>query len=494
MSKVIVIGGGPAGMMAAIAAADSEREVCLIEKNEKLGKKLFITGKGRCNVTNAGDMETLFANVCTNEKFLYSAFYSYDNRAVMDFLEKAGCPLKIERGDRVFPVSDHSSDIIAAFTRELKKRGVEILLNAEVKGLLTQKTTVTETADSGEESEGNPGTDKKGKTGKRQEVPEYRITGVMLKNGKQLSADSVIVCTGGASYPSTGSTGDGYRFAKETGHRMVECRPGLVPFNVKEAWCGELMGLSLKNVSLRMITGGCVQYEGFGEMLFTHFGVSGPLVLSASSYYGNTVGKGNGKKSGGKSSSKKSAEIKAHVMNENTDSPGQEVSEEETKLYIDLKPAMDMEQLDKRLLRDFEENKNKQFKNALGGLFPSKLIPVMIELSGIHPDKKVNEISREERQSFAELIKNLPLTVTGVRSFAEAIITRGGVSVKDVNPSTMESKLVSGLFFAGEVLDLDALTGGFNLQIAWSTGYLAGQNAFESILSYNRSKKEEQGE
>lgn len=416
MSKVIVIGGGAAGMMAAVAAADAGNNVCLIEKNEKLGKKIFITGKGRCNVTNAADMETLFANVCTNEKFLYSAFYGYDNQAVMGFLEAAGCPLKIERGDRVFPVSDHSSDVIAAFTRELKKRGVEILLNTEVKELL---------------------------------VAEETITGVILSNGKKIPANSVVVCTGGLSYPTTGSTGDGYRFAEETGHKLVEPRPGLVPFQVKETWCADLMGLALKNVSLRMVSGGRNVYEGFGEMLFTHFGVSGPLVLSASSFYGNA-----GKKA------KKATEESAGTM-----------------LYIDLKPAMDVEQLDKRLLRDFEENKNKQFKNALGGLFPVKIIPVMIRLSGINPDKKVNEITREERRAFVELIKNLPLTVTGTRGFAEAIITRGGVSVKDINPSTMESKKVRGLFFAGEVLDLDALTGGFNLQIAWSTGYLAGQCA-----------------
>lgn len=414
MSKVIVVGGGAAGMMAAVAAADKGAKVTLIEKNEKLGKKLFITGKGRCNVTNAADMETLFANVCTNEKFLYSAFYGYDNRMIMDFLEKAGCPLKIERGDRVFPVSDHSSDVIAAFTRELKKRDVEILLNTAVKELL---------------------------------IESDRVTGVILGAGKTIKADSVILCTGGLSYPTTGSTGDGHRFAKESGHNIVECRPGLVPFETEEDWCEQVMGLALKNVSLRMICGDRVLYAGFGEMLFTHFGVSGPLVLSASSFYGT-----KGKK------------IKGVIK---TDNP-------QTMLYIDLKPAMDLEQLDKRLLRDFEENQNKQFKNALGGLFPVKLIPIMIRLSGIDPEKKVNEVSREERRCFAGLIKNLPLTVKGVRGFNEAIITRGGVSVKDVNPSTMESKRVSGLFLAGELLDLDALTGGFNLQIAWSTGFLAG--------------------
>lgn len=406
MSNVIVVGGGAAGMMAAIAAADAGHKVTLLEKNEKLGKKLFITGKGRCNVTNAADMDVLFDNVCTNAKFLYSAFYQYDNKAVMSFLENAGCPLKIERGDRVFPVSDHSSDVIAAFQRELKKRGVDILLHTEVKRLL---------------------------------VEEEKCAGVELISGKKLSADACILCTGGISYPSTGSTGDGHRFAESTGHKIVECKPSLVPLETSEGWCKDLMGLSLRNVSLRMCCGKKNLYEGFGEMLFTHFGVSGPLILSASSFYAK-----------------------------------QKKDKCDVKIYIDLKPALTVEQLDKRLLRDFDENKNKQFKNALGGLFPTKLIPVMIVLSGIDPDKKVNEVTKEERKAFTELIKNLPLTVTGTRSFAEAIITQGGVSVKDVNPSTMESKKVKGLYFAGEVLDLDAMTGGFNLQIAWSTGYLAG--------------------
>ncbi len=419
MAKVIVIGGGPAGMMAAITAADQGAQVTLIEKNEKLGKKLFITGKGRCNVTNAADMDVVFANICTNKKFLYSAFYSFDNLAVMDFIEKTGCPLKTERGDRVFPVSDHSSDVIAAFTRELKKRNVEILLHTEAKQLLVTK----------------------------EEDGSERVYGVALSNGKKLMAERVIVCTGGLSYPTTGSTGDGYRFAMETGHAIVDQRPGLVPVNVAESWCMDLMGLSLKNVSLRMETGGECLYEGFGEMMFTHFGLTGPLVLSASSFYGN-----------GKKRKKKAGREEDDV----------------TRMIIDLKPAMSMEQLDKRLLRDFEENKNKQFRNSLNALFPSKLIPVMIALSGIAPEKKVNEISREERHAFLHLIKNLTLTVTGLRGFGEAIITRGGISVKDINPSTMESKLVKGLYFAGEVIDLDALTGGFNLQIAWSTGYLAG--------------------
>lgn len=443
MKKIIVIGGGAAGMMAALAAAENKNhKVMLLEKNEKLGKKLFITGKGRCNVTNAADMDTLFANVCTNEKFLYSAFYQYDNQAVMSFLEKAGCPLKVERGDRVFPVSDHSSDIIGAFQRELKKAGVEICLNTEVAELLTEAGSAEvnyRKADSIEVNhvEANHVEANHRDVSCAEEAPV--ITGVKLAGGKILKADAVIVCTGGVSYPSTGSTGDGHRFAAATGHRLTECRPALVPLETAENWCRDLMGLSLRNVGLRMVSGKKELYSGFGEMLFTHFGVSGPLVLSASSFYAK-------QKKG------------------------------DVKLYIDLKPALDEEQLDKRLLRDFEDNKNKQFKNSLGGLFPARLIPVMIELSGIHPDKKVNEITREERRSFVTLIKKLPLTVTGTRSFAEAIITQGGVSVKDVNPSTMESKKVQGLYFAGEVLDLDAMTGGFNLQIAWSTGHLAGES------------------
>lgn len=466
MSRVIVVGGGAAGMMAALAAAEKGCRVCLIEKNEKLGKKLFITGKGRCNVTNAADMETLFANVRSNAKFLYSAFYDYDNRAVMDFLEKAGCFLKIERGERVFPVSDHSSDVIAAFQRELKKRKVEVLLNTEVKELLLEAGEEAQ-AEAVQERGGEAG--QVGAAGSCQKAVEAgaagscqkagqagasgsRMKGVRLSNGKTLYGDSCIVCTGGISYPSTGSTGDGYRFAENAGHQVTQARPSLVPFNIKEKWCARLMGLSLKNVSLRMICDGREVYEGFGEMLFTHFGVSGPLVLSASSFYGVIGGKG-----------KKKAR-------------GYGETEADTKLYIDLKPALDLEQLDRRLLRDFEANKGKQFKNALGGLFPASLVPVMVELSGIHPERKVNEVTREERRSFAALIKNLPLTVTGVRGFEEAIITRGGVSVREVNPSTMESKKVKGLYFAGEVLDVDALTGGYNLQIAWSTGHLAGSS------------------
>lgn len=395
-------------MMAAIAAADSGCKVTLIEKNEKLGKKLFITGKGRCNVTNTAEMDTLFANVCSNRKFLYSAFYDFDNRNVMELIEQAGCPLKVERGERVFPVSDHSSDIIGALRRELNRREVEILLNTVVKDLI---------------------------------VSDNSVTGVVLERGKKLVCDAVIVCTGGISYPSTGSTGDGYRFAESSGHQVVTPTPSLVPLETKEDWCRDLMGLSLKNVSLTMTLSKRQVYEGFGEMLFTHFGVSGPLVLSASTYYREGA---------------------------------------DCLLTIDLKPALSEEQLDKRLLREFDANQKKQFKNTLTELFPSRLIPVMIELSGIAPETKVCEITKAKRADFVKVIKHLELTVTGTRGFAEAIITRGGVSVKDVNPSTMESKRVKNLYFAGEVLDLDAMTGGYNLQIAWSTGHLAGESAARS--------------
>ncbi|MCM1056710.1 MAG: NAD(P)/FAD-dependent oxidoreductase [Firmicutes bacterium] len=457
MNRIIVVGGGPAGMMAALAAAGAGGRVCLIEKNEKLGKKLFITGKGRCNVTNAGDMDTLFANVCTNAKFLYSAFYGFNNTDVMNFLEQAGCRLKTERGDRVFPVSDHSSDVIGALQRELKKRGVEVLLNTRVADILTglQEAESTAGAQGAAEAQGTAGaqgaveaestaeTQGTGEPRKRyrkvhgKQERTMAFEGVVLSDGRVIQGDKCIICTGGMSYPATGSTGDGYRFAKKAGHKLAEPRPALVPLQVKEPWCGQLMGLSLKNVSLRLMCEGRKVYEGLGEMLFTHFGVSGPLALTASSYYK----KGDG------------------------------------TLLIDLKPALEEEKLDKRLLRDFEENSNRQFKNGLGALFPAKLIPVMVDLSGICPEKKVNEVTREERRAFVKLIKNLPLTVTGTRGFEEAIITGGGVSVKDVDPSTMESKKAAGLYFAGEVLDLDGLTGGFNLQIAWSTGHLAGQSA-----------------
>lgn len=405
MSKVIVIGGGAAGTVAAIFAARNGHRVELFEKNEKIGKKLFITGKGRCNVTNAGDMDALFDAVKSNPKFLYSAFYSFTNEQAMDFFEELGVRLKVERGNRVFPQSDHSSDIINALKHELERLGVEIHLCTEVKDVL---------------------------------VEHEKFIGIVLKNGKKVSGDACVVATGGISYASTGSTGDGYRFAEKTGHKVTDLYPSLVPMEVKEWYAKELQGLSLRNIQGTILDGKKKLYEEFGEMLFTHYGVSGPIIISASSVV------------------------------------GKKLQDKELTLKIDLKPALSREQLDQRVLRDFEENKNKQFKNAVDKLFPAKLKPIMIELSGISPEKKVNEISKEERLCFVDLIKNFKMTLTGLRSYNEAIITKGGVSVKDIDPGTMESKKISGLYYAGEVLDLDALTGGFNLQIAWSTGYLAG--------------------
>lgn len=404
MSKVIVVGGGAAGMMAAIAAGKNGNSVELYEKNEKLGKKLFITGKGRCNVTNAADVETLLNNVVRNRKFLYSAFYGFDNMALCEMIEEAGCKLKTERGDRVFPESDHSSDIIKALEKLLQKYHVSVHLKAEVRSIL---------AEDGE------------------------AKGIKLSDGKKIFGDAVIVCTGGYTYPLTGSTGDGYRFAKDTGHTVTEVAPSLVPFETSEKWAKDLMGLSLKNVNLTLISGKKKLYDGFGEMLFTHFGISGPLVLTASCYYDD----------------KKYPDC---------------------KVIIDLKPALSLEQLDKRLIREFEANVNKQFDNALASLLPSKMIPVMVELSGIPADKKIHDITKQERADFAALLKHVEMNITGTRGPEEAIITRGGVSVKEIDPGTMESKSVKGLYFAGEVLDLDAVTGGFNLQIAWSTGYAAG--------------------
>lgn len=394
-------------MFAAIAAANKGNSVILFEKNEKLGKKLYITGKGRCNITNAGDMNTLFANVMTNRKFLYSAFYAYDNFRVIDFFENHGVKTKTERGNRVFPMSDHSSDVIAALSRTLQKAGVEVRLYTKIESIETDSNC---------------------------------CKGVRLSDGTIEKADAVILATGGFSYQSTGSTGDGYRFAKECGHTVTDIEPSLVPFVTKESYVTKMQGLALKNVRMTIKNNRKVLFEDFGEMLFTHFGVSGPLCLSASSIV------------------------------------GKDLKKQELTMNIDLKPALTAEQLDQRILRDFEKNKNKQFKNSIQGLLPSKMIPVMIELSGIHPDKKVNEVTKEERNRLIELLKKFPVTLTALRDFNEAIITRGGISVKEVNPSTMESKLISGLYFAGEVLDLDAMTGGFNLQIAWSTGYLAGDS------------------
>ena len=411
MSKVIIIGGGAAGMMAGVFAARNHHEVHILEKNEKLGKKVFITGKGRCNVTNACDTEELFPAMMSNPKFLYSSFYSFTPQDVMEFFEEAGVPLKVERGNRVFPQSDHSSDIIRALERELKKAGAKIHLHTAVKEIVKESETDS-------------------------------VTGVILTDGTFMEGDAVIVATGGFSYQSTGSTGDGYRFARELGLKVTDIAPSLVPLKTKEDYIPKLQGLSLKNTGLTIKNGKKVLYEDFGEMMFTHFGVTGPMILSASAHIGTKLEK----------------------------APNGELS-----AYLDLKPALTREQLDARILREFEAGPNKQFKNVIGVLFPSSLTPVMLELGGIPAEKKIHDISREERQHFIDLIKAFPFTITGMGEFKEAIITRGGVSVKEINPGTMESKKISGLYFAGEVLDLDAVTGGYNLQIAWSTAYLAAQ-------------------
>lgn len=410
MSKVVVIGGGAAGMMAAITAARKGMHVTLIEKNEKLGKKLFITGKGRCNITNAGDSEDLFNSIVTNKKFMYSSLNGFSNYDVLGFFDELGLPIKIERGNRVFPESDHSSDVIAALNKELRRQKVDVRLNTTVKDII---------------------------------VKDNIACGVITVFGnveEKVDADYVIVATGGNSYQSTGSTGDGYKFARKLGHDVTSILPALVPFTVKEEWEADLQGLSLKNISITVYDGQKELYNDFGEMLFTHFGVSGPVILSASSF---VAGK---------------------------------LKDKNLKLVIDLKPALSFEQLDERILRDFDEEKNKSFKNSLDKLLPKKLIPIVVMLSGIDGNKKVNEITRAERQGLVKLLKGFELTLTGLRGFNEAIITQGGINVKEINPTTMESKLVKHLLFAGEVLDVDAVTGGFNLQIAWSTGYAAGSH------------------
>ena len=408
MSKIVVIGGGAAGMAAAIGAAQSGHSVDLYEKNEKLGKKIYITGKGRCNVTNGCDTEELFGNMVTNGKFLYSAIYGFTNFDMMDLLEESGCHLKTERGQRVFPVSDKASDVIFALERKMKSLGVSVHLNEPVRELV---------------------------------LDDGVCKGIVLeKSGKKVTADAVIVATGGLSYPTTGSDGDGYKFAKAAGHTVTSLSPALVPFICAEDDVRSLQGLSLRNIEVTVYNGKKVLWKEFGEMLFTHFGVSGPVVLSASSYAAKVI--------------KKTPLV----------------------MDIDLKPALSREQLDARILRDFDEAKNKQFKNALNHLYPAKLIPVMIERSGIDPEKQVNEVTAVERERLLSITKAFRVTLTGLRGFNEAIITQGGVAVKEVNPSTMESKKTPGLYFAGEVLDLDAVPGGFNLQIAWSTGMLAGRS------------------
>lgn len=400
--QVAVIGGGAAGMMAAHIAAGRGKKVCLIERNSYLGKKILITGKGRCNVTNSAPMEDFIANTAVNSSFLYSAFYTFTNDSLMEMLENAGLRLKTERGGRVFPVSDKAADVRDTLQSLAKESGADFIF-AEVKKLSKSDD------------------------------------GFLLSTSRgEIRAESVIIATGGVSYPLTGSTGDGYKFAENFGHSIIEPKASLVPLVTEEKYVYDLMGLSLKNVAVSLKKNNKEVYSDFGEMLFTHFGMSGPVILSSSS----------------------------HIRDDGR-----------YTISIDLKPALDFKTLDNRVLRDFEENKNKDFINSLDNLLPKKLIPVIVKLSGIGEREKVNSITREKRHAFVNLLKNLTFTIKGKRSVAEAIITSGGINVKEIDSSTMQSKLVPGLFFAGEVIDVDAYTGGFNLQIAFSTGYLAGMNA-----------------
>lgn len=402
MSKVLVIGGGPAGMMAAYAAAEAGHKVTLYEQNSKLGKKLYITGKGRCNITNACQVEDLIDNMVHNDKFMYSSFYTFTNDQAVSFFNELGCPTKVERGNRVFPVSDKSSDVIQAMSRACRKAGVVIKLNTKVEKL----------AHNGD-----------------------AIMGIYVDK-EEIRADAVIVATGGISYEMTGATGDGYKFARQTGHGLVGREPGLVPLNVKEQWVKDLQGLSLRNVTFSLRKDDKEVYNQFGEMMMTHFGVTGPIVLTAGSF------------------------VSQQVM------PLQGL--------IDLKPGLSEGKLDERLQKDFQKYNRKDFVNSLDDLLPKALIPVIVDLSSIDPHKKVDQITREERLKIVRLFKGLPMTLVSKRGYNEAIITQGGVDVADVDPGTMASRKLKGLYFAGEVMDLDAVTGGFNLQIAYSTGYLAG--------------------
>lgn len=410
MNKIIVIGGGPAGMLAAVSASGDDTKVILLEKNDKLGKKLFITGKGRCNITNSADTSVIMKNIMTNPKFMYSALESYDNSDIIRDIENFGCKVKEERGGRMFPVSDHSSDVIKALSNMLDNAGVEVRLRSEVKKI--DKT-------------------------------EQRFD-VFFSNGKKENADAVIVATGGISYAATGSTGDGFEFAKAFGHTVTDLKPSLVPLVTSDGWCKDLQGLSLKNTGLKMYSAGKLIYEDFGEMMFTHFGITGPMILSASSYYYKR-------------------------------------KSDECVIHLDLKPALSEDVLDERILREISGNHEKHFINMLPSLLPAKMVPVIARMTGIEEHKKCGDIKKEERKKIVHILKDLEIHVTGTRGFEEAIITKGGISVKEVSPKTMMSKLCDGLFFAGEALDLDALTGGFNLQIAWSTGFLAGRSCREYL-------------
>lgn len=405
MSRVVVIGGGAAGLMSAITAAENGNQVIIAEKRERPARKLLITGKGRCNVTNNCDNDTLIANIPKNARFLHSAFAGWSSADTISFFEQNGVPLKTERGNRVFPVSDRAVDIVDALVNKAKSVGVKFVHEA-AKEILTEDNTVS---------------------------------GVLLQNDEKLVCDAVILATGGMSYQNTGSTGDGYKMASALGHTVTDISPSLAPLNIHEGFCVLLMGLSLKNVTLSVYEQGKQKpiYEEMGEMLFTHFGISGPLVLSAS----------------------------AHIRN---------MGKKEYTVKINLKPALTEEQLDKRLQRDFLENNNKNLINSLDKLLPQKLIPVVVKLSGVPSDKKVNQITKADRQAIINVMRALTLRVKSFRDINEAIITSGGISVKEINPTTMESKIINNLFFAGEIIDVDAYTGGFNLQIAFSTGHLAG--------------------
>lgn len=413
--KTIVIGGGPAGMLAGISAAENGDKVIILEKMEKTGKKLLITGKGRCNITNNGDLDEFMKNIPENSKFLFSSFNQYSNKDIVSLLNSEGVSTKVERGGRVFPVSDKSIDVLEALKRKLKKLNVETKTNFEVTKILTEAGV---------------------------------IKGIECKNKEQLFADKVILATGGMSYPVTGSTGDGYKMAAELGHTVTEIKPSLVPListGKSKELCQEMQGLSLKNIAIKIKCEDKEIYNDFGEMLFTHFGVSGPVILSASA-------------------------VLVRHKNINKLMQGNKV-----KLIIDLKPALDNQKLDHRILRDFEELKNKEFKNSLEKLLPRKMINTFIKLTGIDPEKRVNVITKEERKTIVNTLKNFEITLNGFGSIDEAIITKGGIGLKEINPKTMESKIIKGLYFAGEIMDLDAFTGGFNLQIAWSTGYSAGK-------------------
>lgn len=425
--KVLVIGAGAAGMMSAISAAYEGNEVYVYEHNEKPGKKIYITGKGRCNITNACETEELFQKIMSNAKFMYSAIYNFTNQDVIDMFNRLGCPTKVERGDRVFPISDKSSDVISALQREMKKNNVKVYYNTNVEDIC---------------------------------IDEGKFVAIKIsQNGKKskVNGDKLIIATGGLSYSSTGSTGDGYEFARKLGHTITELRPSLVPFNLKGSEYKELQGLSLRNVDLTIKVNEKKIYKELGELLFTHFGISGPLVLSSCPILIKELDKNNNK-------------------NKKKRAKGQNEEKIDVRLSIDLKPALTEEQLDGRILRDFEKNINKNFSNSLDELLPKKLIPIIIRRTNIDPNKKVCFVTKDERARLVKIIKNLDYEFLSFRGYAEAIITKGGVNVKEINPSTMESKIVNGVYFAGEVLDIDAVTGGYNLQIAWSTGYLAGQN------------------